>query len=99
MPHKTKETETALFFHPENKGLHLPNKCYHFWPLSLSRFNKAQKNKIIDNEGTRRKQWKYFVFVLGFYTISTVYQSYNGGQLAWPHRSWTGLAFLKVGTH
>ena len=29
----------------------------------------------------KKKKKKKFLFVLGFYTIATVFQSYNGGQL------------------
>ena len=36
----------------------------------------------------------YALFVLGFYVIATIFQSYNGGQLSWPYCFWTGLAFL-----
>ena len=31
----------------------------------------------------------------GFYAVSTAFQSYNGGQLTYPHCSWTGFSLSK----
>ena len=43
---------------------------------------------------TRQRILFVCLFLMGFYAVATVFQSYNDGQLAYPHCTWTGLAFL-----
>ena len=39
-------------------------------------------------------RWIAYSVCLFVYAVATVFQTYNGGQLTYPHVSWAGLALL-----